>query len=120
MRKKKKIRLVRPILGAAAILLLLGFGNITFGKYKSHEYSALLATASRSAVTTPGAAESTPFGLTGETDTRSRYVAKLRARVDFYEFVVHGGWVIVCLSLLCFLSGLVVWRSDDDPIEGAE
>lgn len=103
----------RPLFGAAALLLALGFGNITFGNYKAHEYSKLLEKASESPVTTPRPIDSGPFGLVGEGDTRGRYLTKLRARVDFYDFVVRGGWTIVGVSFLLFVFGFLAWRSEE-------
>jgi len=119
MAKDKKRRMLRPFLGAASLLLALGFGNITFGRYKADEYARLLQKASETTTSTPRPTEAGPFGLGGETDTRGRYIAKLRARVDFYEFVVFGGWAIVGLSVLSATFALIATRpnEDDEPVK---
>ena len=97
MKKEKQDRVIRPLLGAGALFIALGLGNILFGGYKAAEYGQLLARAQAEVErpTQPGSVE--PFQLTGETDKRALYVAKLRNRVDLYDLAVTGGkWILGC------------------------
>jgi hypothetical protein len=97
MKKEKQDRLIRPLLGAGALFIALGLGNILFGGYKAAEYGQLLARAQAELERPTKSGSVEPFQLTGETDKRALYVAKLRNRVDLYDLAVTGGnWILGC------------------------
>jgi hypothetical protein len=110
---RKRVRIVRPLFGAGALLLVLGFGNVTFGGYKAAEYGRLLERAASEPDSSTGTTESPPFRLTADTDKRALYVAKLRNRVEFYSFTVRGGQFILAFGATLVGCGLWALRTGE-------
>ena len=118
-------RAVKTELGFALLLIFLGAGNIVFGSWKTEEYQHLLSKANESIAspTSPDplaseevAIPAPPASLPSESD--SEYPAQLKARFDFYLFVIVGGKWILALAgffLLLALMGMREGEKNDGP-----
>lgn len=107
-------RAVRTQLGFAILFILLGAGNIIFGSYKAREYKELLKQAISAEVTTTKEDElaDMPVGVGPGT---SPYTAQMRARVDFYVFVIAGGkWILAVAGFFLLLALVGMRESPDD------
>lgn len=90
---------------AAAVLLLMGLGNIVYASSKSGQYSHLLSLASREAER-PVTSRSIPMFHPLNIDEHSKYLNKLRSRIEFYEFVIDGGKCFIAAAALVLTLGM--------------
>ena len=121
-------RNVKFQLGLALLFILLGTGNLIFGSYKSEDYRELLSKAEENLASGQMQEPSSEFKGASEgeliesTDTpppdgdltrpRPEYIPQLKARYDFYEFVVIGGKWILALAGFFLLLALVSLREN--------
>ncbi len=116
-------RNVKFQLGLALLFLFLGAANIIFGSYKSDDYRELLSKAEENLASGQLKSDAAAFKGPGEgelsesTDIASdsnnpnqplpEYIPQLKARYDFYAFVVVGGKWILALAGFFLLLALV-------------
>ncbi|NMC63560.1 MAG: hypothetical protein GYA55_10395 [SAR324 cluster bacterium] len=122
MPTKTNKRITQVLISSAIVLLTLGAGNLFFGLQKHEKYQDLYSKANieiqnresseaSSKRQSMAALEQANRFLPGPNlDKQAQYLNRVRTQVRFYEFVISGGKLFICLSAVCFLSGLLVKR----------
>lgn len=108
---------IRTQLGIAIMFLLMGFGNMIYANLKYNEYSALLQKA-RSELRTHSRerVRDLPVYVPAmNLDEQSKYINKLKARINFYEFVVMGGKCFITLAGVLLLGCLPRLGNREEP-----
>lgn len=101
---------VKTTLGFALLLIVLGFANILFGQHKSNEYLSLLSKASQE-LASPETPQSVPLlNPYLNTDKQSQYINMLKARIDFYTFVMLGGRCLLALAGVLLAACIVIMK----------
>lgn len=96
------------MVAAAVICLAIGLGNYLVGQSKYAEYQKLLSEA-QSELARPERPLPSPFpGPTVNIDKETRYILRLRDRLDFYGFVMRGGQYLLAVGLLALAAGLLM------------
>lgn len=95
-------------LSAIAILfILLGAGNVIFGRSKHAHYANLLSTATSELATSELQSKAGLSQTALNVDQQTVFVNRLKARVSFYSFVVLGGQCFLAVAGVCLLAILV-------------
>lgn len=114
------------LLGLAVLFLLLGFGNLIYGKYKLESYLDLFRT--EISAETPQPLDETEaddvqeesekfraFLQLGENDLAQQRAEdrrrKIAVRLEFYELVVIGGKAFLAFSGILFLVFLLIAKT---------
>jgi hypothetical protein len=101
-------RSIRTQLGIAVMFIIMGFGNVIFANLRYNEYSSLLEKA-RSELRDHSherVRDLPVFVPAMNLDEQSKYINKLKARLNFYEFVIMGGKYILSLAGILLLGCL--------------
>lgn len=101
-------RSLRGHLAVAILFLLLGTGNLLYGKHKHQEYDALLSRAVSELTSPKETLPRVPFSPTVNIDQQSHHINRLRSRTEYYEVVVSGGRIFLGLSAAILLWILLV------------
>ena len=101
-------RSIRPVLATAAIFLILGIGNVAFGRAKLNHYEPLLKSAQNelqaSHKTHPHQARTVP---TINIDHQTTYINRLNWAISYYNLVTLGGRTFLAIAGILLLWILV-------------
>lgn len=108
---------VRNLLGAAAILLILGVGNMSLGTFKERQYLKILSSAETELATRQAEGTSPLSDPAIAQDQKLQKIERIKARVGFYEFIRAGGEFFLAASFLCVLAilWLINWAEPGAP-----
>lgn len=98
---------VKNLLGAAAILIILGIGNISLGLYKSNQYARILSSAERALATRQTERPNPLSDPSVIKDQKLENIARIKARIGFYEFIKMGGEFFLASAGVCLLT--IAW-----------
>jgi hypothetical protein len=115
----------RNILALAAILLLLGLGNVLFAHQKLLYYNALFDSATTSQIEAGQEAVSKPrkknTALSNilrqgpSLDQQTQYRMRILARKQYYETALFGGKVLLVAALFLLTLLILKKRVDESP-----
>lgn len=113
----KRDRTVQTLFAGAAILLLLGVGNLLVGQNRLTRYREALSDASAQlAIAEKSTSETGPTPIGDDVsnfelsvDRQTRLIQSIKARIDFYTLVVLGGRCMLAFGGVCLL-GIVLHR----------
>ena len=96
-------------LGSAALFVILGAGNITYGNYKTKLYREVLSE-SIADPTIPKLrkADALILNRTVNLNKEIQHISKIRARMGYYQLVVAGGKCFLALAGVLLLASVLL------------